>query len=165
MLGIPWPTGHDTLSPRWYSSSYHAQVRRCREILCGSGNIDPQFITIYALASHGHFTSMVANFVVRHLYKYGSSAHTLQSKALMKQKSELEEILRKEEQLEAKKKKEEEATHMFIKEMADKDSEELPDLRLEKLKDARVVYATTRLPERLRFTYFDGKVQQDLQKD
>ncbi|KAK1352541.1 hypothetical protein POM88_053238 [Heracleum sosnowskyi] len=36
-------------------------------------------------------------------------------------------------------------------------SENLPDLRLDKLKDARVVYATTRLPERLRFIYTDGK--------
>ncbi|KAK1394836.1 hypothetical protein POM88_013892 [Heracleum sosnowskyi] len=42
--------------------------RRCRDLLCGAGNLDAHFTAIVALARNGHFTTMVANFIVRNLY-------------------------------------------------------------------------------------------------
>ncbi|KAK1357132.1 hypothetical protein POM88_050388 [Heracleum sosnowskyi] len=53
--------------------------RRCREIICGSGNIDGHFTVIAALARSGHFMQMVANFIVRNLYMVDYDADVVEA--------------------------------------------------------------------------------------
>ncbi|KAK1365938.1 hypothetical protein POM88_041499 [Heracleum sosnowskyi] len=51
---------------------------RCRDLLCGSGNLDAHFTAIATLVRIGHFTPMVANFIVRNLYMVDYAADVVE---------------------------------------------------------------------------------------
>ncbi|WOG95296.1 hypothetical protein DCAR_0414608 [Daucus carota subsp. sativus] len=52
--------------------------RRCRAIIYGAGDIDAHFTVLDTLSGNKHFLAMVANFILRSLYKQGTNGATLQ---------------------------------------------------------------------------------------